>query len=144
MYLECSVCPLTAFSLCTLTPSYRCTLKADLCFARQVSHDESDVRRTKVCGGGPLQRVSQASGKIKGRRHGHKLSLTLIGWKDEVSSLPCYRVEYYSTTLFTFCWLRLVTMETARHCRPVAESTNAQNNSGRRATRLVAQSISWP
>ena len=49
---------------------------------------------------------------------------TLIGWKDEVSSLPCYHVEYYSTTLFTFCWLRLVTIEMARHCRRVAESMN--------------------
>ena len=51
---------------------------------------------------------------MKGRRGHHKMLHTLIGWKDEVSLLPCYHVEYYSTALFTFCWLRLVTIETAR------------------------------
>ena len=62
---------------------------------------------SKMCRGGPLQRVSQTSGKIKGLRRRHKMLHTLIGWKDEVNLLPCYHVEYYSTTLFTFCWLWL-------------------------------------
>ena len=84
----------------------------------------------------PLEKLKVADTVIK------CCKLWLVG-KMKVSSLPYFHVEYYSTTLFTFCWLRLVTIETARHCRRVAESMNAQN-SGRRATRLVAQSINWP
>ena len=93
------------------------------------------LRMTKVTSKG--LKSSQTSEKMKCRRRGREMLRTLIGWKDEVSSLPCCHVEYCSTTLFTFCWL--VTVGTARHCRWVAESMNAQK-SGRHATRLVTQS----
>ena len=36
---------------------------------------------------------------MKGRRRRQKMTHTLIGRKDEVSSLPCHHVEYHSTIL---------------------------------------------
>ena len=71
----------------------------------------------------PLEKFKFADAVIKCH-----VKMSLIGWKDEVSLLPCYQVEYYSTTLFTFCWLRLATIETAQHCQRVAESMNAKNS----------------
>ena len=65
-------------------------LMANLCFVRQVSQDENGIKRTKK-----TQRTVADREKAKGRRRGHKMLHTLIGWKDEVSSLPCRMLLHY-------------------------------------------------
>ena len=99
------------------------------------SHDDTWHQKDKNVS---RRTVAEGVSRMKGRRRRHKMLPILIGWKDEVSSLPCRILLLY------FVYILLAQTGYHRDGATLStESINAQN-SGRRATRLGLRLINWP